>query len=396
MKLFSDSQKTALLSYLAIFSLCTAQNLFAQPNQIYCELQVKNLGSLQQIEVAFEIARLSDTDEPTAIEAEYEILSNGKILEEKKLPIIGNVEKINSTFYYNFLIERVTEPDATLKVTIIDLAANVEVSKSISLEVPNKAVSFGLKNQSNPLNSSYVRPGESLIMKSASQKPIFLVRFEHSFLPAAPPMGNNMSAGGPGLRVDSVIVVNTNTPFSLGKEALYFAQEDTTTVNGIGFRVVSEDYPKFKQVENLAQSMIYIATNKEINGFLSAADQKAALDNFWLNTGGSVGIAKALIKEYYQRVTYSNKNFTNYKEGWKTDRGIIYIVFGRPNEVANLPNGQQWVYFLGKKRKRVTFEFKRKPNIFSGFHYELFRSPRYKKVYYEAVEKWRKGEIILP
>lgn len=381
---------------LWIFFILTTSIGVAQTNQIYCELQVKNLGSLQQIEVAFEIARLANMKKPTAIEAQYEILSNGQTLEKKALPIKENVEKINSTFYYNFLIERITVPNAILKVTIRDLAANIQATKSINLEVPNKAVSFGLKNQSNPLNSSYVRPGESLILKSSTQKPIYLVRFNHSFLPAAPPMGNNMSGGEPGLKVDSIITVNTNTPFSLGKETLYFAQEDTSTVSGIGFRVVSEDYPKFSRVENLANSMIYIATNKEINGFLSAPNKKAALDNFWINTGGSIEIAKRLIKEYYQRVTYANKNFTNYKEGWKTDRGIIYIVFGRPSEVANVPNGQQWVYFLGKKRKRVTFEFKRKPNIFSGFHYELFRSPRYKKVYFEAVEMWRKGAIIVP
>ena len=395
MKYLSKSLKTSIVPFSLIF-LASFSIGYAQANQIYCELQLKNLGSLQQIEVAFEIARLADADKPTAITATYEILSNGQALEKQELPIKNNVEKINSTFYYNFLIERVTVPNAILKVTIRDLAANVEVAKTISLEVPNKAVSFGLKNQSNPLNNSFVRPGESLIFKSTKQNPIYLVRFSHGFLPAAPPMGNNMSGGEPGLKVDSVIVVNTNTPFSLGKEALYFAQEDTSTVHGIGFRVVSEDYPKFKQVENLANSMIYIATNKEIAGFLSAPDKKAALDNFWINTGGSVDVARALIKEYYQRVTYANKNFTNYKEGWKTDRGIIYIVFGRPHEVANLPNGQQWVYFLGKKRKRVTFEFKRKPNIFSGFHYQLFRSPRYKKIYYEAVEMWRKGQVLLP
>jgi|GEM_PF-4942641 len=369
----------------------------AQPNNIYCELQIKNLGSLQQVEVAFEVARLANMDRPTAIALRYEIESEGKIIDQQSLPVNKeNTEKINSTFYYNFIIERVTVPNAVIKVYITDLAAEQEIVKSEKLGAQSKAVAFGIKNMSNSLNSSFVRKGESVVLKSAENKKIYLVAFTHAFIPAAPPMGNNMNGGNRGLEVDTVIAINTNEPFSLLTEGLYFAQEDTSTVQGLGFRVVSDDFPKFKQVENLANSMIYISTNKEIAGFLSAPNKKAALDNFWINTGGSVDVAKRLIKEYYQRVTYANKSFTNYKEGWKTDRGLIYIVFGRPDEIASVENGQQWVYFMGKKRKRVTFEFRKRPNIFSGFHYELFRSPRYKKVYYEAVEMWRKGDVILP
>jgi GWxTD domain-containing protein len=393
LKIFSILKSTFfILLFLGNFAF-----LSAQPNSIYCELQVKSLGSIQQVEVAFEVARLANSNKPTAMALRCEIISNGKIIEKKALPITQqNTEKINSTFYYNFIIERVTDPNAMLKVYVTDLAAEQEIVKTERLSVQNAAVAFGIKNVSDPLNNSFIKQGDKMILKATENKKIYLVRFTHNFVPAAPPMGNNMSGGDRGLQVDSVIAVNTNEAFSLNTEGLYFAQEDTSTVRGMGFRVVSEDFPKYKQVENLAHSMIYIATNNEINSFLSSPNKKAALDNFWINTGGGVDIAKELIKEYYQRITYANKSFTNYKEGWKTDRGIIYVVFGRPDEVASVQNGQQWVYFMGKKRKRVTFEFKKKPNMFSGFHYVLFRSPRYKKVYYEAVEMWRKGEVVLP
>ncbi|TAK61835.1 MAG: GWxTD domain-containing protein [Bacteroidetes bacterium] len=47
--------------------------------------------------------------------------------------------------------------------------------------------------------------------------------------------------------------------------------------------------------------------------------------------------ANELMIEYYQRVEYSNKNFSHYVEGWKTDRGNVYIVFGEPNNIERHP-----------------------------------------------------------
>ncbi|MEM1136905.1 MAG: GWxTD domain-containing protein, partial [Bacteroidota bacterium] len=385
--------KISIASLLIVFS----HLLHAQKNEIYCEVEVVNLGTLQNVEVAFEVARLAEENKPTGIIASYEIIHEGNVIESKNLDLNTiSVEKINSTFYFNFIIEQVTYKTAQLRFLIKDMVTEKSLYKKIALKKGNQHVSFGFKNYSKPLNRNFLVSSESFILKDVTNKPVHLIQFKHNFLPAAPPMGNNMSGGGRGLSVDSVITVNTNQAIVLNSEALYFAQEDTSSTKGMGFRVVSEDFPKFKNVENLAHSMIYISTNKEINSFLSAPDKKAALDNFWINSGGNVEVAKRMIKEYYQRVTYANKNFTNYKQGWKTDRGMIYIVFGRPEEVIAVENGQQWVYFLGKKRKRVTFEFVKRPNLFSGLHYELFRSPQYKKVYFQAVEKWRNGAVFLP
>jgi GWxTD domain-containing protein len=40
-----------------------------------------------------------------------------------------------------------------------------------------------------------------------------------------------------------------------------------------------------------------------------------------------------LMEEYYLRVAYANRNFTHYLEGWKTDRGMVYIRFGPPENI---------------------------------------------------------------
>ena len=43
------------------------------------------------------------------------------------------------------------------------------------------------------------------------------------------------------------------------------------------------------------------------------------------------------MEEFYARVEYSNKHFSHYLEGWRTDMGMIYIIFGPPNNVDRHP-----------------------------------------------------------
>jgi GWxTD domain-containing protein len=60
-----------------------------------------------------------------------------------------------------------------------------------------------------------------------------------------------------------------------------------------------------------------------------------------------------LQEEYYRRVDFANNQFTINsldKEGWKTDRGGIYIKYGAPTDVErhidemNLPPYEIWLY----------------------------------------------------
>ena len=43
------------------------------------------------------------------------------------------------------------------------------------------------------------------------------------------------------------------------------------------------------------------------------------------------------MEEYYSRVEYANKNFSHYQAGWKTDMGMVFILFGSPNNVERHP-----------------------------------------------------------
>src|SRR5450631_1305464 len=44
-------------------------------------------------------------------------------------------------------------------------------------------------------------------------------------------------------------------------------------------------------------------------------------------------------EEHYQRIAYANEHFAAGVPGWKTDRGRIYIVYGKADEVDSHPSG---------------------------------------------------------
>ena len=66
-----------------------------------------------------------------------------------------------------------------------------------------------------------------------------------------------------------------------------------------------------------------------------------------------------LMNEYYKRVAYSNIHFDSYVDGWETDMGMIYIIFGAPDDIERtiLPQMQNsaevWHYY--RIQKSFTF-----------------------------------------
>ncbi|NHZ85169.1 MAG: GWxTD domain-containing protein [Planctomycetia bacterium] len=46
-------------------------------------------------------------------------------------------------------------------------------------------------------------------------------------------------------------------------------------------------------------------------------------------------VVNELMNEYYKRVAYANIHFDSFIDGWQTDRGMIYIIFGPPDDIEH-------------------------------------------------------------
>jgi GWxTD domain-containing protein len=82
-------------------------------------------------------------------------------------------------------------------------------------------------------------------------------------------------------------------------------------------------------------------------------------------------------EEYYERIAYANEHYASGIPGWKTDRGRIYITFGKPDEVESHPSGGNYdrpSYEGGGSTTTYPFEvwfYRYLPGIGSGVEIEF-------------------------
>lgn len=186
--------------------------------------------------------------------------------------------------------------------------------------------------------------------------------------------------------------LNTLT-YTVEKTGLYHFQQSESNKAGATFFNFQQHFPEIKSAENMIGPLRYISTKKEYVELIESTNKKIAVDKFWLDKAGSVERAKTLIREYYTRVESSNNYFTSYLEGWKTDRGIIYIIFGSPNVVYKNKDYENWIYGEENNMMSISFVFHKVENPISNNDYALSRSPIFKNTWFRAVDSWRNGRI---
>lgn len=246
------------------------------------------------------------------------------------------------------------------------------------------------------LQRNYVREGERIRVKSLSdvQRKLFVFYYNHEFEAAGSPMNTAPRPASRSLKVDSTFTIESDQPISFSKEGLYYFVSDTMQTEGIGLLVVNERYPKMTYPEQLIRPLMYMSTNVEIKELQGAKEFKKSLDKYWLTLmGGNQDLAKVTISNYYRRVEEANRLFTTYKEGWKTDKGMIYIILGNPDKVQRGKDREVWVYNQRASANNINFTFNRRTNQFVYEHYELVRYQEYQPIWYPLVESWRTGAI---
>lgn len=86
--------------------------------------------------------------------------------------------------------------------------------------------------------------------------------------------------------------------------------------------------------------MIYIEDASELRKIkkLPLNEKVQAFKDLWKKKDPTPNTERnELMEEYYSRVEFANKNFKHYIEGWKTDMGMVFIIFGSPNNVDRHP-----------------------------------------------------------
>jgi len=93
----------------------------------------------------------------------------------------------------------------------------------------------------------------------------------------------------------------------------------------------------------LDEDVSYIMTNEERAAFKALKtdeEREQFIEQFWLRRDPTPDTVDNEFKEeHYARIAYANERFASGIPGWKTDRGRIYIIYGKADEIESHPSG---------------------------------------------------------
>jgi len=324
--------------------------------------------------------------------------STQHIIRLSPLPNLSIIEKETSKELILQFVMPTGNPDAGIFLKLTDITKDVTQILDLGLVFSdNMEKHFLMKDiDASPIATSYFYTNTPFkITTSTGIDSLQFTWFAQDFPAATPPYIINpppfdMST----LQADSsgAIYIDSLTHFNKVGLAVFSAQSKVSGSFAVLFQ--SQRFPTLTTAKELIEPLVYIASKEEYAQLLAADDKKEALDAFWLSIGGNITYSKKLIQLFYSRVELANKLFTTYKAGWKTDRGMIFMVFGKPDAVNSGGNKTNWYYHDLNDKEFYNFTFQKTLTAFSQESYELVRKEAFSTIWRAAVEKLRKGIIL--
>lgn len=109
-----------------------------------------------------------------------------------------------------------------------------------------------------------------------------------------------------------------------------------------------------KDLNKSIKQLRYVANQSDYEYIESAPtteEKQKRFEEFWKKIDPSPNTDRnEAFEEYYARIDYANKNFRSYNEGWLTDKGMVYIIFGPPYDIQTATNYndgriyEKWIY----------------------------------------------------
>ena len=403
-------------------------NLSIQKNSLIFKSQQDSLVSRIQIGVDI----ISENDS-SVLDKSYQLLI-GKSREQKYY---------DQEFIYKRLTFEVAEGEYTIYLKIIDLHTGKSemVTQQLTVPDPSSKVTFLNEIQLSrkvstgdsyiPINGYIINQGFDSLKTSfqlivgkkefPAEVTLKLLKFAADHEPARPLSGRehrNYSLEKKGLDYaktetiqstkrtlnssGNVTIENSYVNLPVGNYRLEVTVRNDSKVlfEVRDFGIRSENYPQVKNARELAAPLYYLMDENEYEEMMSISAQdslKKVVDSFWLNNIQNPSKAKEIIRMYYDRVESANQRFGNFKEGWKTDPGMIFILFGSPLYYDSGFGEMTWYYEFDTSIDKRGFYFKDSRfgnNKFPFQNYHLERAKDYFGLEFKQIQSWRDGSIL--
>lgn len=175
--------------------------------------------------------------------------------------------------------------------------------------------------------------------------------------------------------------------FQRSKFLVSYAPDNTDSVHSSGTFVENFTMDELKYNLRSMQPVATVAEAKAINQLIKSND-KEAMQKFFLN----YWVSRNDVNPYGEWAAYAevvkmvNAEFsTNTNEGFETDRGRVYLEYGAPNQVLDMPREpgaypyQIWQYYITDRASNVKFVFYNQDLVTNN--YELIHSTAPYEIY---------------
>ena len=332
----------------------------------------------------------------------YDLFQN---FEEKKVLDSTTYFYQDSSFYgfdkiklQKFIVDYPLPDESVLQIILADINGRQLMEHYIQLE---SGESYGkndfilLGPDSLPLMRTMIDTLElfQVRVNDPDVEKLYVRYYKRDFPIAYPPFWNEEPMNY-NYKPDSLFTVSLSNgytdPLYFSETGFYQFQTDTNMRLGKTVFRYYDGYPEITSPDRLLEPLRYITTEEEYETMQAQSDLKVAVERFWLDNAGNPMRARNMIKKYYSRVADANKFFTSYLEGWKTDRGLIYIIFGPPKIVYRANYFEEWIYGEEGNINSIKFQFFQVDNPFTDNDFTLYRQLSYKERWYNVVSSWRR------
>jgi GWxTD domain-containing protein len=319
---------------------------------------------------------------------------------EETLTVLKKEDIVRETDYHYYFEKRITVPEgqemAIALLKVVDTRQGDEYFYHIDLISPFifGHSNFGAYYEDNvPFDQNFLIQNEPVEFKGRGVVNLHNFYYPTTFDVPMPPMEVRPAPVPREVKVEYQGTFLANIPKGFSGIGYNFIQADTNSTQGILVKTVHDVFPRVKDYNEMVDMVTYISTRREHELLKEAEDKKLALDQYWYTLTKDTVSAKNLIREYFKQIELANILFTDFKEGWKTDRGMVYVVMGPPNEVYFRLDGETWSYGTPESISKISFTFARVKNILTPSFYTLNRSRALQPEWFKSITLWRNAQM---
>lgn len=299
-------------------------------------------------------------------------------------------------------IKRNDQRSFVVKVTARDLNRDSESAVFLPVERSETGARqdfLPLMPNGVPLFGDHLQAGEHIkvMCEQYAGRTLVVQHFQSSDkLPA--PVFTNYNEQPPVVKLDSTYTVQVDREggfdFTAAADGFDHFRPDTTVTTGFTLFTFTNSFPNVGNAHDLIEPLRYITSLQEWDRIVKAKDPRKEVERFWTDAAGSRERAREVIETYYSRVENANHHFTSWVEGWRTDRGLVSIIFGSPSMIRKTPDAEVWTYGEETNLMSLTFTFEKRNGAFSDNDLVLRRDAVFKTAWYRNVESWRNGRVF--